>query len=148
MIRFLGRESYVSDWFGEKLNEANVSQLMSNTFEELAILPSFAMLACDTEQSSPSYVLYIDAIESDEVLKEAATKIEVGLQENFHYHYARHLGQLSELRVFRAEGAAQAYMAVNIRNGQRAGDIKPLALDKRIGWARVFQAKSFSAAAR
>ncbi len=148
MIRFLGREGYVSDWFGEKLNEANVSQLMSNTFEELAILPSFAMLACDTEQSSPSYVLYIDAIESDEVLKEAATKIEVGLQENFHYHYARHLGQLSELRVFRAEGAAQAYMAVNIRNGQRAGDIKPLALDKRNGWARVFQAKSFSAAAR
>ena len=103
MIRFLGREGHVSDWFGEKLNEAHVSQLMSNAFEELAISPSFAMLACDTEQSSPSYVLYIDAIESDEVLKEAATKIEVGLQENFHYHYARHLGQLSKLRVLRAE---------------------------------------------
>jgi hypothetical protein len=148
MIRFLGREGYVSDWFGEKLNEARVSRLMSNAFKELAISPSFAMLACDTEQSSPGYVLYIDAIESDEVLKEAAAKIEVGLQENFHYHYARQLGQLSSLRVFRADGAAEAYMGANIRNGQRAGDIKPLALDKRNGWARVFQSKSFSATAR
>jgi GH3 auxin-responsive promoter len=149
MIRFLGREGYVSDWFGEKLNEAHVSRVMRNVFKELAISPSFAMLACDTEQSSPSYVLYIDAVELDDALKQAAAnQIEAGLQENFHYHYARQLGQLSALRVFHAEGAAQAYMAANIRNGRRAGDIKPLALDKRNVWARVFQARSLSVGAR
>jgi hypothetical protein len=152
LIRFLGREGCVSDWFGEKLNEAHVSSVLRNAFSELGISPSFAMLACETQQISPAYVLYIDAPEPDALLHRAAEFVESALHENFHYHCARKLGQLGPLRAFRAQGAAQAYIAACVRNGQRAGDVKPLALDRRNGWGSVFQgearARMLSAAAR
>lgn len=148
MVRFLGRDGYVSDWFGEKLNEAHVSRVLQNVFGELGISPSFAMLACETEQPSPGYALYIDAAESDETLDRAAGMVESSLNDNFHYRYARELGQLSALRALRTERAAEAYLAVSVRNGQRAGDVKSLALDRRNGWGRVFGGKSISAAAR
>lgn len=147
MIRFVGREGYVSDWFGEKLNEAHVSRVLQSVFGEMGISPSFAMLACETEQPRPGYVLYIDAPERDALLERTAGIVESALHENFHYRYARKLGQLSALRAFRAVGAAEAYMAASVRSGQRAGDIKPLALDRRNGWGRVFRGKAFSALA-
>jgi hypothetical protein len=147
MVRFLGREGYVSDWFGEKLNEAHVSRVLQNVFDELGISPSFAMLACETDQAPPGYVLYIDTAARDALLERTAGAVESALHENFHYRYARKLGQLSPLRAFRAEGAAETYMAASVHNGQRAGDVKPLALDRRNGWGRVFRAKTFSASA-
>ena len=147
MIRFVGREGYVSDWFGEKLNEAHVSRVLRSVFGELGIAPSFAMLACETEQARPGYVLYIDTAERDAPLERAAGIVESALHENFHYRYARKLGQLSALRAFRAVGAAEAYVAASVRHGQRAGDVKPLALDRRNGWGRVFRAKTLSASA-
>jgi hypothetical protein len=148
MIRFLGRESYVSDWFGEKLNEAHVSRVLQDAFTELGMSPTFAMLACETEQPLPGYILYLDSPERDELLERAASTVETSLQDNFHYRYARQLGQLSPLRAFRAGGAAEKYLAASVRDGKRAGGIKPLALDRRNGWSKVFQAESFTAAAR
>jgi hypothetical protein len=139
LIRFLGRQGYVSDWFGEKLNEAHVSGVLQRVFDALGMAPAFAMLACETDLPSPGYVLYIDTSESDGLLEGAAARIENGLQENFHYQYARQLGQLAPLRVFRAEGADEAYLATGVRSGFRAGDIKPLALDRRNGWSRIFR---------
>ncbi len=147
MIRFVGREGYVSDWFGEKLNEAHVSRVLRSVFGELGIAPSFAMLACETEQARPGYVLYIDTAERDALVERTAGIVESALHENFHYRYARKLGQLSALRAFRAVGAAESYMAASVRDGQRAGDVKPLALDRRNGWGRVFRAKALPASA-
>lgn len=150
LIRFLGRAGCFSDWFGEKLNEAHVSRVLRNVFSELRISPSFAMLACEMQQTPPGYVLYIDTPESDALLNRATEMVESALHENFHYDYARNLGQLSPLRAFRAQGAAEAYIAASVRNGQRAGDVKPLALDRCNGWGRVFQgeARALSAAPR
>jgi hypothetical protein len=138
MIRFLGRLGHVSDWFGEKLNEAHVSSVMQASFGALGITPSFAMLACETDLPSPGYVLYIETTASNGILDCAATRIEAGLRDNFHYDYARKLGQLGPVRVFRTESAASAWLAAGVGNGQRAGDIKPLALDRRDGWAHRF----------
>jgi hypothetical protein len=147
MVRFVGRQGYVSDWFGEKLNEAHVSRLLQVAFSALEILPSFAMLACDTESPAPGYVLYIDSPERDDLLERAAVKIEAGLCDNFHYRYARELGQLAPLRVFRAHGAAEIYQNAGRLDGQRAGGIKPLSLDRRNGWSRVFQGQALAQAA-
>src|SRR6185437_8283075 len=98
----------------------------------LGTSPSFAMLACDTD--IPAYVLYIDG----DVPDAAATEIEVRLRQNFHYDYARFLGQLQPLRICRVPNAAAIYHEFCVRSGQKAGDIKPLALDRRNGWAEVF----------
>jgi len=141
MVRFLGRQGYVSDWFGEKLNEAHVSGVMREAFGDLRIAPAFAMLACDTDPPSPGYVLYIETAEPDAALDRAAAAIEAGLRDNFHYRYARDLGQLAPLRVFRATGAADAHAAEGLRRGLRAGDIKPLALDRHDGWSRTLEGR-------
>jgi hypothetical protein len=147
IVRFVGRQGYVSDWFGEKLNEAHVSRVLQRAFSALEISPSFAMLACDTDTSTPGYVLYIESPEHDDLFDRAAAGIEAGLHENFHYRYARELGQLAALRVFRASGAAEIYQDAGRRNGHRVGGIKPLSLDRRNGWSRVFQARALAQAA-
>jgi hypothetical protein len=141
LIRFVGRGGYVSDWFGEKLNEAHVASVLREVFSALGVAPAFAMLACDTAAPSPGYVLYVDANELDGVVARAAEEIEIRIRDNFHYRYARDLGQLTPLRVFRAERAADAYLAAAVRSGHRAGDVKNLALDRGDGWSRTFEGR-------
>ena len=133
LIRFVGRKSLVSDWFGEKLNEAHVGEVLRATFAAFGITPSFAMLAFD----ETSYVLYIDSEEPD--LAPVVSRIETELRRNFHYDYGRFLGQLGPLRLFRAPRAAETYLAAAIAAGQRAGDVKPVALDRAGGWSERFR---------
>ncbi len=130
LVRFVGRQDSVSDWFGEKLNDAHVSRVFEKTFKRLSISPSFAILACDTV-SPPGYVLYIDADVNDDVLVCAADAIDTGLRENFHYEYARRLGQLECVRAIRVSDGAKTFSDSAVRNGQRLGDIKVPALDRR-----------------
>jgi hypothetical protein len=139
LIRFVGRLAYVSDWFGEKLNEAHVARIFGERFQSCRISPGFGMLACAPALPCPAYVLYIDTTEPDDILTHLASRIEADLRCSFQYNYARRLGQLAPLRVFRAEGAADTYLSAAVRAGQRAGDIKPLALDRHNGWSQVFR---------
>jgi hypothetical protein len=137
LIRFLGRQESVADWFGEKLSDSHVSSVLEETFRSLALSPSFAMLACDTA-SPPGYVLYIDSPANDEILHRAADRIDAGLRANFHYDYARRLGQLCSVRPFRAPNGATIFLTTEMHNGRRLGDIKISSLDRRDGWSRVF----------
>ena len=139
LIRFLGRQSYISDWYGEKLNEAHVASILRDVFDSLALSPAFAMMACEAHHPEPGYVLFIESSASNETLHRAAARIEMRLQENFHYRYARQLGQLAGLHVFRANGAAESYLNAKNRGGQRSGAIKLLALDARGEWSGIFR---------
>lgn len=147
LFRFIGKEAYISDWFGEKLNERHVRQALDELLARHAIQPVFAMVACDEAGVSPltsgrfAYTLFIEAPEiADDTLKRLGYELETALQENYHYRYCRELGQLGPLRVFRiVGGAAAAYLAACQAHGQRAGDIKLVALHRLGGWAQVFQ---------
>jgi GH3 auxin-responsive promoter len=141
LIRFVGRRAYVSDWFGEKLNEAHVASVLRDALDSAGISASFAMLACDPDLSPPAYVLYVETGASDESADRVGRLVESSLRHNFHYDYARLLGQLGPLRVFRAEQSAATYLDAGVRAGQRAGDVKPLALDRRDGWSRRFHGR-------
>jgi hypothetical protein len=101
------------------------------------------MLACETESKPPAYVLFIEAPDVfNKILQQLGVGLETVLQENFHYRYCRDLGQLGALRVFRIDsGAMAAYLAACQAHGQRVGDIKPVALHRRGGWAEVFQGR-------
>jgi hypothetical protein len=137
LIRFSGRHELVSDWFGEKLHEAHVAAVLS-----AALGGGFAMLACDPELSPPAYVLYVESNSDDATLLDAAVRIDESLRQNFHYDYARLLGQLGPVRVFRVErDAAETYVATAIRAGQRAGAVKLPALDRRDGWSARFSGR-------
>ena len=140
LIRFIGRQGNIADWFGEKLNEAHVADVLRDAFGSVRLSPRFAMLACDTAPP-PRYVLYIDAAETDAVITAAAARVDAELRRSFHYDYARSLGQLAPLAVFRASRASDAYLTRAVRAGQRAGDVKPLALDRRTGWSQVFEGR-------
>jgi GH3 auxin-responsive promoter len=145
LIRFVGRQGHVSDWFGEKLNEAHVTGVLHEVFESLRVSPEFAMLACDETLPSPAYVLYIETTASDELLRRLGDRIDLDLHANFHYGHARRLGQLAPLRVFRARGAGETYLSVLGRSEQRLGDVKPVALDRRGGWSQILRGQFVAA---
>ncbi|MBI1766563.1 MAG: GH3 auxin-responsive promoter family protein [Acidobacteria bacterium] len=138
-LRFVGRAAQVSDWFGEKLNERHVSPALTEVLARLSLQPTFTLLACETTLQPPAYTLYIEIDAAAAMLRALAEALETALQENFHYRYCRDLGQLGALRVFRIRGqGADAYLANCQAHGQRAGDIKPALLQRRAGWAQVF----------
>ncbi len=144
LIRFVGKAAHISDWFGEKLNEYHVQQVLQTLLNRHHLQPTFAMLACEEEEGQHAYVLFIEVDEgaSDEALHRLGPELDTALQENFYYQYCRDLGQLGLLRVFRIEGGAlETYLSVCQAHGQRAGDIKPVALHRLGGWARAFRGR-------
>jgi hypothetical protein len=138
LIRFLGKEDLVSDRFGEKLNEHHVSEALRGALASHAPDARFAMLAFEAKSSS--YTLFVEAEGARETtLLSLADRIEGQLRENHNYRYCRDLGQLGHLRVFRVgRGVAETYQAVCHTDGQRAGDIKPVALHAMSDWSRRF----------
>ena len=140
LVRFAGRKD-VADWCGEKLHEVQAARILESAFTARRLTPSFAMLACDTSGEVPNYVLYVEAAASEDDLGGIGTAIERALEENFHYRYARRLGQLGPLRVFAARNAEASYLAACMARGQRAGDVKCLALDPHDGWTPKFEGK-------
>jgi hypothetical protein len=139
LIRFLGKAGLVSDRFGEKLDERHASEALREELARRAPDASFAMLAF--EEKSSSYTLFVEAEGAQETtLLSLAHRIEERLCENHNYRYCRDLGQLGYLRVFRVgRGAAETYQAVCRSGGQRAGDIKPVALHAMGDWSRRFE---------
>jgi len=141
LMRFVGKDDQVSDWFGEKLNATHVERILTEELRRAAVKPSFAMLACETVGQSAAYALFIETrgVE-DRTLRSLGFRIEEALRQNFHYDYCRELGQLAPMKVFRIEGdGSEAYLAACQIRGQRAGDIKPVALHRLDGWSRVFR---------
>ena len=138
-IRFIGRRGHVSDVVGEKLNEAYVASILREASDRVGISHAFAMLACDTTLSPHAYVLYIETTAPADAVDTLARHIELRLRDSFHYDYARRLGQLGALRVFRAEGAGETYLRASISRGHCAGGVKPLALDRGTGWSQTLR---------
>ena len=140
LVRFAGREGSVSDWIGEKLNDAHVSRVFAEVFKKLGIIPGFAMLAYDTAPlpgDAAGYLLYIDADAAQDLIIRATEEVESGLRENFHYDYARRLGQLAPVRAVRIPNGAKILFDDAVRSGQKLGDIKVPSLDHRSRWTRI-----------
>jgi hypothetical protein len=69
--------------------------------------------------------------------------LEAGLRENPHYAYAVRLGQLApaEVEVLDPDGepAWHVYLRRCLARGQRAGNVKPAALDVGTDWSDDFR---------
>ena len=126
ILRFLGREQCL-DLVGEKLTDAFVSRVLEDLFGSPAAgrYGEFALLAPlnSLEASGRSgYALFYQGPEAAPGLR---TRMETLLEENFHYAYARRLGQLDPVRLVRIkDGAVQRFLDFQIRKGRRAGDVK------------------------
>jgi hypothetical protein len=150
-LRFLGKGSLVSDWFGEKLHERFVAEVLQALFCERGITPVFAMLAPDDAPPGFRYTLYLELAPEERRRADFARlsqDLDRRLAENFHYDYCRKLGQLAQAGISCIErGAAQAYLDARKAQGQRLGNIKPAALQNTTGWNNVFQGTSTSRSA-
>jgi hypothetical protein len=146
-IKFMGKEEKVCDYRGEKLNEFHVGQVIEQALKKHELTPCFYMLAPEVSgEGTCFYVLYLE-LEEQEInpycLYSLTDQIEAGLQENFHYNYCRKLGQLDGLKLFLIKSedgcaATENYHRVCRLLGQKAGDIKPVALHQKTGWASEF----------
>ena len=141
-LQFLGRGDKVSDWFGEKLHERFVTQVLEELFCAHGIAPVFAMLAPEDTPQGFRYVLYLELEPSERSmgsLADLAHDLDRRLGQNFHYGYCRRLGQLAKAAVFRIDGGAvQAYLQACEAQGQRLGNIKPASLQRTTGWGTYF----------
>jgi hypothetical protein len=135
-LQFLGKLDQVSDWFGEKLNERFVAEVLERLFGQRHMAPAFAMLAPDPEPARFRYTLYVELPPGQRTrLDGLAEALDQELSQNFHYAYCRRLGQLAPPEVMGLAGpAAEVYLRACQSRGQRLGNIKPVTLHKAADW--------------
>lgn len=141
-FRFLGKNSLVSDLVGEKIHITYVEDILAQVFpenEKSKNFPRFMMLAPEWAKI-PYYVLFLEIEKTKEELNSLGNKVEKLLEDSYHYGYARKLGQLGPLQVITVSQGIAHYEQGCIRRGQRAGDIKPVALHRDTGWIQDFLA--------
>ena len=135
-LRFIGRAGIVSDYRGEKLSDAFVTQVLARVCGGAA----FALLAPDAADGTPRYTLWLEPGGGRLV---SATELDDALQANPHYALCRRLGQLGPAGIaLLSTGAYSRYAAAETARGLRLGDIKPVALSTRTDWAMQFEAGS------
>jgi hypothetical protein len=135
-LRFLGRCDSQCDLVGEKLTDALVGEAIRNTLASLEIPVTFAMLAPDDR---PGYTLFMESNNLEEIPR-LLQRLESKLTLNPQYQYARDLGQLQPVRLFRIRYKGQeTYLHQKAATGQKLGDIKPAALDCGTQWASHFE---------
>jgi hypothetical protein len=135
MVSFQGRADRASDLAGEKLTPALVEHALAAAMDVCGIRPAFAMLAPVVEPSA-GYCLFVDA--SPEHAEHLAAVVERELSKTHHYALCRALGQLEPLRPVAVRDGERLYERECVRRGQRAGSVKPPALEPALGWERHF----------
>ena len=138
------------DLVGEKLSESHVSHAVREVCEKHQIDCQFAMVVPVPDQLC--YRLYLEFTNAGRIHSGMARihhDLQSGLNENPHYRYATDLGQLHPLQICVAKSERATlwpiYERVLLERGQKAGDIKPMALDSWVGWHEEFKAATKSA---
>lgn len=139
-IEFVGRADRVSDRFGEKLSDGFVASVLSKLFTHDAP-PRFAMLAPEPADGGIAYTLLVEP-QGDGIPGDLDRVLERELRQNPHYAWCVDLGQLRPARVVRVgPHADRAFLAACVAQGQRLGDVKPVALHRDTGWERTLGAR-------
>jgi hypothetical protein len=136
-LRFVGRADRASDLAGEKLTPELVEHVLASAAAETGIHPPFALLAPSWGEP-PRYRLYAEAAPDD--VRALAAAVERTLLGAHHYGLCRALGQLGAVEGVSVTDGERVYERVCTARGQRAGSIKPPALDAGTEWAEVFAA--------
>ena len=133
VLTFVGRSDAASDIAGEKLTPQLVERVITSACKALGVRPTFAMLAPVWRQTeTPHYALFAECGPLEAARLAAA--IEARLCDAHHYALCRELGQLDAVRPVAVEQGEATYERGCLVRGQRAGSIKPVALDARLGW--------------
>jgi hypothetical protein len=128
LVRFEGKLDRTSDLCGEKVTEAQAVHALAHARATTGVEPKLAMLL-PVPTPQPHYVLLSEgAGERAGAFLEA---VEGYLATGHHYAYARGLGQLGPMRLVSSENIWERYAAAAAREGRKAGDLKPTALEPK-----------------
>jgi len=128
ILEFVGRGEFASDLVGEKLTEPFVADC-------LGAVRGFRMLV--PTPRGDGYVLATDiAVGAD------MQQIEQRLCRNPQYAFARRMGQLHPARLVELHGLFDRYVDVQLKQGIRLGDIKPIALRNERTWLETLGASA------
>lgn len=114
LMRFMGRANRTSDMVGEKITEALVEDLQK-----------FSLHGCNIlipDYQNRDYVLLTS--DKDHDRKIDSQKIDRHLSTNYHYAYARNIGQLKPPRVIFVPHISKLYEQYYLEKGMKWGDIK------------------------
>jgi len=118
IIKFIGRDNNVSDFFGEKIAE----RFVNNIFDKLFLGKSdFAVLGFNKDK----YTLFIEG----ECNKD---NLEILLEQNYHYKNCIELGQLKPCTVKKVTNGCEKYQQYYLAKGMKQGDIKIKTLDNNV----------------
>ena len=144
LLRFAGKGDATSDLVGEKLAEPHVRAVLDRLIAAQGLQPRFAVLVPIVDRW-PHYRLYIQApgiAAGSARLQPLRRGLEDGLMENPYYRHAVAAGQLAPAEVTAldpdGDSAWLLYERRCLQEGQKCGNIKPTALDRRTGWPEVF----------
>jgi len=154
LLRFLGKTDRVSDLVGEKLAETHVREVLDDLFSEMGLRPEFALVV-PVEGRPSHYRLYLQdsqLTDGASATRSLEARLEVGLHTNPYYRQAIQLGQLDPIDLVllspNGKSAWSLYEERLMSFGQKAGSIKPAALDGQLGWVEVFESANHSALQR
>jgi hypothetical protein len=140
LLQFMGKSDRTSDLVGEKLAEPHVHAVLGRVLAAHGLSPRFALLV-PLDESPARYRLYLQGPDISAGASQRgalATAVQTALEENPHYAYAVGMGQLASVEVQlldpHGEPGWLVYERRCLARGQRAGDIKPAALDPWTGW--------------
>ena len=144
LLRFLGKSDQISDLVGEKLAEPHVRSVLERLPSLSRLQPGFTLLV-PVPGPPPRYCLYLQGPALDACatpLRELCRELQAGLEENPYYRHAVAIGQLAPVEIGvldpDAESAWLIYERRALEQGQKCGNLKPLALDRWTGWPDHF----------
>lgn len=149
IVKFISRDGYrVVDLVGEKLTEWFVDNVVSTVFHEFQLAPRFWMIAPKVLDGQYGYTLFVelDRTVPIEELCDLRAGTDNALKKNYHYEYARRIGQLEEIELFaidieNSKNTAGIYLEVSYRLGQRLSTIKQTRLHHYAHWSREFRGR-------
>jgi hypothetical protein len=132
LLRFVQKGKGVTSITGEKLYESQVLSAVRVVLEEQGVSSRFLMMLAD--EADHRYILYLE-IEGEQRPDASAVAIAVDrklAELNVEYHAKRESRRLENLQtVWLRRGAGEAYKEHCVRQGQREGQFKTIALAYR-----------------
>lgn len=144
LLHFVGKADQISDLVGEKLAEPFVARQISSLLKQHGLTATFAMLI--PIATPPRYRWVLQLQHGAKINPAIVAHLDDLLMENPHYAYARGLKQLHSIELCEidthAPSAWEIYERELLRQGARAGNIKPVSLACSTQWDRVFPVRT------
>lgn len=139
-LEFLHKRDYVSDIRGEKISLEQVIEIEKKIRTENSDI-TFFMLAPAIIGKKAFYACFMLATHQKRIMPSAiARTLDDALSANFHYQYAREIGQLQKPAVFLLKQEPTQYITNHLeQKGIKKGDIKIYPLSKTVNWQNILQ---------